>query len=326
MKRFLKISRLLKISRELNIEAWQEILEVAKSNQLPAEFGGVEGAIKESADKVAALKSSTNSVIKSSGDLGKITAEQEQSIRQLAANKGLLNELAAAAKIANASMSKENTLQISKRAGVFGSIWSAVKGTVGAIFHYFPLIGVVWALYEAKEDFSEVQESAEAIKNNFSELGETEKLFNAEYIKELIDKHRDDPDKMLMVAKLNNLAEFYARNFYMLWVDLAWFIADLVGTIFIIGSMIVSGGFTGIAAGLIARVGSAIGLGSGITGISIGWFNTFLSNFESNRVSIVTIAEERIRSISNNSNNTQSNDPDSQLSEGSATEEYEEQT
>lgn len=299
MKRFLKISRLLKIAQESNNAVWQTVLAEAQSEELPTEYTGIKANVEASASKAMALK---DDAVDAKDKVGNepIPDDVRKTINELLNNPQALREAVELSRsgVSRASILDDSSIAISKRAGIFGSIWSTIKGGFKAVFHYFPFIGVVWALYEAYHDFEEVRKSSVTIRSNFSDLGNEEQLFDAEYISSIIDKHRDDADKMLEVIKLNKVARFYSENFYMVWADVAWFISDLIGSILIIGAAVGTGGVAlgvgGAATLILGRISLALGLGSAAASISVGIFDTMLGKFDDNKTRIIEIAKDHV--------------------------------
>ena len=295
MKRFLKISRLLKIAQESNNAVWQQIIDEARSEELPVQYTGIKAAVDKSAEVARNLLSGIKSA-KENVKANPIPKDTAADLSNLINDHDKLKEFAAAANSGTATAGTFNnpSFLISKRAGFFGSVWSGVKFLgrgIGAVLHYFPLIGVILAAIEGVKDFNEVQKSSDVIKNNFSGLGDKEKLFNSEYISSLITKYNNNADKMLEITQLNKVARFYSENFYMVWADVAWFISDLIAILFICGVAVGTGGIGAVGIFILEGIALALGLGSATAVISIEYFDALLSGFDENKERIVKIAQ-----------------------------------
>ena len=305
MKRFLKISRLLKIAQGQDIEAWKAVLAEAENDQLPPEYTGIVASAEESVNKAKEIKAQAESAKDKIGNTESIPPDIKKGLTDLVANPEALRAFVEAAHsgVSTASIMNDSSIAISKRAGIFGSIWSAVKGGVKTLFHYFPFIGVIWALYAAKDDFEEVQKSSITIRDSFSDLGDNEKLFDGKYISSLIDGSKDDAEKMLKITKLNEIAKFYNENVYMVWADVAWFVSDLIGAILLIGAAVSTAGVGAAAGVILGRIAMALGLGSAAAAISVDFFDAMLGTFEENKEKIINIAKNHIGTESVSTNN-----------------------
>lgn len=177
--------------------------------------------------------------------------------------------------------------------GLAGSLFGKVKGLFGVAFKFLPIIGVFWSMYEAYHDWNKLSAASAAIKANFVALGDEGSLFKPEYIKSLVIINKDAPERLLEVTKLNKLAAFYHKHFLSIWYDAAWFVADLIASIALVGS----GGIFGAAAGLVAAIGSVAGIGSAIGMIGTEFFNLGMSEFKENSLMIKGIAEKHTAGI-----------------------------
>jgi hypothetical protein len=321
MKRFLKISRLLKIAQESNNAVWQEIIDEARSEGLPAQYTGIKAAVDKSGEVARNLLIGIKGA-KENVKANPIPKDVAADLSNLINDREKLKGFVAAANsgTATAAAFDNSSFPISKRAGFFGSMWSGVKGLasgIGAILRWFPFIGIFLAVYHGLEDFEEVQKSSDVIKNNFSSLGDKEKLFNAEYISELITKYNNDPDKMLEITQLNKIARFYSENFYMVWADVAWFISDLVAIVLIVAATVTTAGIGGVALVILETIATALGLGGAAAAVSVEYFDALLSGFDENKERIVKIAQFSITNKTdvNNDKLLTSNDSESPLIE-----------
>ncbi len=196
------------------------------------------------------------------------------------------------------SKSALNSRGISKRAGIWdsisnipGKLLGGAKSVFKGLFRLFPIFGALYSAYEAYHNFGNLTAASNTIKSRFSSIDQnTDKLFNAEYIKDLIAKSKDDPVRMLELAKLNKVARFYQDNFLHIWYNAAWFLGDLIGTIMIVAT----GGVFGAALGIVEIIASLAGITSAAGFVATDWLDIGERQFIANTGAIKGIATKHI--------------------------------
>lgn len=175
--------------------------------------------------------------------------------------------------------------------------WSVIK----TVFHYFPIIGVVWAAYDFLESSKNKEKAFDAAKKLFSEFGNEEVIFDSEYISKLISNFKNDAEKMLKVTQLNELAKFYRENFLKVIYSVAWFISDLIATIGIIAGIVgtvATGGVLGVIISVVAGLGTLLGIGSAIGAVSTHFFDVGVGEYLTNAKEILATCNQKISELS----------------------------
>jgi len=177
--------------------------------------------------------------------------------------------------------------------GIGGSVASGIKSTFSGLFKILPFVGLVWGTYNAYNSFKKYQSSEASIKSNFSDLadGDSDQLLNPTFIGSLIDKFRDDPESLLRVAQLNKISKYYKEEFLNFWYSLAWAISDLIAS----GAIILSGGATAVATGIVSWIARALGFTAIAGPLATGFLDFGIREYSDNRIGIKTIAEMNLR-------------------------------
>lgn len=185
-----------------------------------------------------------------------------------------------------------------------------------------PFVGVLWAAKDAYESYENVNKSLEGLKSHFSDLGNEDSLVDPKYIGGLISKFGNDPEKLLRVAQLNKVAEFYKKNWWNQWYSVLWFISDLIFSVGVIAALVGSGGTAaGVGAVIMAPLeimteqilgkkavwlAGKAGLGSLAGSLATSLFGVGLGDYETNKKSISTLADTKIQSLSTSSETSSS--------------------
>lgn len=177
--------------------------------------------------------------------------------------------------------------------GIGGSVASGIKSTFSGLFKILPFVGLVWGTYNAYNSFKKYQSSEASIKSNFSDLadGDSDQLLNPTFIGSLIDKFRDDPESLLRVAQLNKISKYYKEEFLNFWYSLAWAISDLIAS----GAIILSGGATAVATGIVSWIARALGFTAIAGPLATGFLDFGIREYSDNSIGIKTIAEINLK-------------------------------
>jgi len=193
---------------------------------------------------------------------------------------------------------------IGKGLGIAGKgVGAVAKGTwsvIKTVFHYFPIIGVVWAAYDFFESSKNKEKAFDAAKKLFSEFGNEDVIFDSEYISKLISNFKNDAEKMLKITQLNELAKFYTENFLKVIYSVAWFISDLIATIGIIAGIVgtvATGGVLGVIISVVAGLGTILGIGSAIGAVSTHFFDAGLGEYLTNAKEILATCNQKISEL-----------------------------
>jgi hypothetical protein len=258
---------------------------------------------------------SLNYKVASSNSLREVLAEKENYFLKMCNDKKYLaktNLMKIAFKY-EASFSKKSNLKSSTRsvkssfATASPSLWDKfMNSRIGWGFKFIgtvlPFVGLYLSAKNAYEAFENIKKAEKAIGEHFSEFGNIETSTSPDNISSLIQKHGSDPEKLLKITQLNKVAEFYTRNCWSKWFEIAMFISDLIYSV-----GIVIGAFTGgigavIAAPLHSLVKGAFlrgvalvaGVGGGTAAVSMGWFDVGVGKFIENKSNIISIANSHL--------------------------------
>lgn len=272
MNRLIKLSRLLKLS--INSAGWSAVLAEVDSEALPdyPELAQLEEAGKKADELNVKATEANNSISKFD--------QQQLTELQNAAKSGALDAMIAQLQTKSARISQRQK-EISKRAGFMSSMFS-FGGKL------LPVIGVIWAGYDAYHNWVASEAAASAIKNHFVEFGSGDDLFHPDYIANLIQKNRDNPEKMLSIAKLNKIAKFYKIENLGKWFSGAMSLLSFVETI----AMVPSFGLSALATGFWGGVLAAIGITSAGADVAVETFGQLTEGFRTNSETIRSIATE----------------------------------
>jgi len=182
-----------------------------------------------------------------------------------------------------------------------GAVAKGIGTVIKTVFHYFPIIGVFWAAYDFYESSKKKDKAFDAAKKLFAEFGNEDVIFDAEYISKLISNFKNTAEKMLKITKLNELAKFYKENYLKVIYSVAWFISDLIATIGIIAGAIgtvATGGLLGIIIGVVAGLGTLLGLGSAAGSIATSFFDVGVGEYLTNAKEILATCNQKISELS----------------------------
>lgn len=284
MNRFVKLSRLLKLSAENDSAAWSAVIAEVESEALP-DYPEL-AMLGESIEKAKELKSQTEEV---AGTVSTFTQEDYDGLRNLAQNGEAFDSMLA--RLQKTSGSKNS---ISKRAG----IWSSVKSMFSVGARVLPFIGVIASAYFLMENWKAIEAAKATIKQNFKEFESNgQDLFHPKTIAALINQHSADPVKMLSLAKLNKVAKFYQVNVLEWWFNAVMGVVDIINSVVVLATW---GGAAAIEALLasIAGVAGYAGMAAGAGMISVSFFDGLVGDFVSNTNTIKSIAGQKASQIS----------------------------
>jgi hypothetical protein len=165
------------------------------------------------------------------------------------------------------------------------SVGRGIKSTFKFLWKYLPFIGVIWAAYDGYKAYQNSQKSLEGIRQHFSDLGSEDSIISPDYIKKLIEKFKNSPERLLRVTNLNKVAGFYAKNILKLWYSVAWFISDLITSV----GIVLTAATGGALAPVFVIIATVLGVGSAAGIISLSWFDTGIKDFISNSHEISSI-------------------------------------
>lgn len=279
MTRFVKLSKLLKLSTGNDHEAWSTVLSEVSSEDLPA-FPELK-ILGASAEKAKDLKSKTEEV---AGTVSNFTQEDYDELKGIANNSEAFDSMLAQLQKTSSDGSGES--KISKRAG----LWSGIKGMFSLGSRILPFVGVIASAYFLYQNWEGIEAAAATIKQNFKDLGSEGDLYDPAYIGQLIKTHAGDPEKLLSIAKLNKVAKFYKVNVLEWWFNAIMGVCDLINSVVVLATW---GAATAIE-GLLGSIMMAIGIGSGAGMISVDFFDGLVGAFVANSAAIKGIASQNI--------------------------------
>ena len=175
------------------------------------------------------------------------------------------------------------------------SLWSGAKGVLGKtmglagglFFKLLPFGFMIWAAHDLYNAYNADEKALEELRATYSDLGDEDSLLDSKYILKLINEHKNDPESMLRIVRLNKIAIYYKKNWYaQIWAA-AMIVMEVVGLI-----------LTGLTAGFFAIVMGllkSILMGAAIFGpIATGFFDVGEEEYIQNLTRIATIADYNI--------------------------------
>lgn len=279
MNRLIKLSKLLKISLETNSAEWSAVISEVESEALP-DYPELK-QIMEAGMKADELK------VKAAEASNVVSGLDQQGLEDLrnAAKSGELDAMIAQLQAKSARISSRQK-DISKRAGFFGSMFS-IGGRL------LPVIGLIWSGYYAYHDWLASEAAAATIRSHFGEFGSGDDLFHPDYISGLIQKNKEDPEKMLSLAKLNKVAKFYKVENIGKWLNGAMALLSVIDTIAVFAP---GGAIAVMMKGFYGGILVALGIGAGAADAAVEVFGQLTEGFSANSEAIKTIATEKIGS------------------------------
>ncbi len=176
---------------------------------------------------------------------------------------------------------------LNKEAG----IWSAIKSSL----KYLPIIDFFWNGYILFEDITNINTAINFINQKFSHLSQGEEsLWMPGNIENLIEKYKDDPEKLLEVSYLNNTAQYLFKE----GLD------AILRAVMIVADFFLSYGvLKGIRIALAEIAGSLIGLGL-ISDIMLEWVDfdmdipdKFAYAYHHNNGKIISITSDKLSAL-----------------------------
>lgn len=175
------------------------------------------------------------------------------------------------------------------------SLWGGTKGVLGKtlglagglFFKLLPFGFMIWAAHDLYKAYNSNIKALEELKATYSDLGDEDSLLDAKYILQLINDHKNDPESMLRVVRLNKIAIYYKKNWYaQIWAA-AMIAMEAVGLI-LVG---LTGGVFAVVMGLL----KSILTGAAIFGpVATGFFDVGEEDYVQNLTRIATIADYNI--------------------------------
>jgi len=175
------------------------------------------------------------------------------------------------------------------------SLWSGTKGVLGKtlglagglFFKLLPFGFMIWAAHDLYKAYTSNIKALEEVRATYSDLGDEDSLLDAKYISQLIKDHKNDPESMLRVVRLNKIAIYYKKNWYaQIWAA-AMIAMEVIGLI-LIG---LTGGVFAVVMGLL----KSILTGAAIFGpVATGFFDVGGEDYVQNLTRIATIADYNI--------------------------------
>jgi hypothetical protein len=181
------------------------------------------------------------------------------------------------------------------------SLWSGTKGmlgkTLGLFSRLLPFGFIIWGFYDLYQGYKKEHDAIEELKSTYSDLGNEDLLLDAGYISKLITEHKNDPETMLRIVRLNKIATFCKKNWYaQIWA------AALIG-MEVVGLIIT--GLTGGAFAFVMGLLKSMLMGAAIFGpVATGFFNAGTEDYVQNLTRIATIADYNIDGAAPDTTNT----------------------